>query len=56
LQLSNGWMLRYSSTITTDAKDFNFENGVPPTVKVDMSKADADKGKDSILEKALEAF
>jgi hypothetical protein len=56
LQLSNGWMLRYSSTITTDAKDFNFENGVPPTVKVDMSKADADKGKDSILEKALGEF
>jgi hypothetical protein len=56
LQLSNGWMLRYSSTITTDAKDFNFENGVPPTVKIDMSKADFDKGKDSILERALSEF
>jgi hypothetical protein len=56
LQLSNGWVLRYSSTVTLDAKDFNFENGVPPTVKVDMSKADLDKGKDSILEKALSDF
>jgi hypothetical protein len=55
-QLSNGWMLRYSSTITTDAKDFNFENGVPPTVRIDMSKADIDKGKDSILERALSEF
>jgi hypothetical protein len=55
-QLSNGWMVRYSSTITTDAKDFNFENGVPPTVKIDMSKADFDKGKDSILERALSEF
>jgi Peptidase family S41/Tricorn protease C1 domain len=56
IQLSNGWVLRYSSTITTDAKDFNFENGLPPTIKIDMSKADADKGKDSILERALLEF
>jgi Peptidase family S41/Tricorn protease C1 domain len=56
LELSNGWALRYSSTITTDTKDFNFENGVPPTVKVDMTKADLDKGKDSILERALGEF
>jgi hypothetical protein len=56
IELSNGWILRYSATIGTDAKDFNFENGVPPTIKVDMSKADIEKGKDSILEKALSLF
>jgi hypothetical protein len=56
IQLSNGWVLRYSSTITTDAKDVNFENGVVPTIKIDMSKADSDKGKDSILERALAEY
>jgi Peptidase family S41/Tricorn protease C1 domain len=55
-QLSNGWVLRHSSTITTDAKDYNFENGVIPNIKIDMSKADSDKGKDSILERALAEF
>jgi Peptidase family S41/Tricorn protease C1 domain len=53
IELSNGWILRYSATIGLDAKDFNFENGVPPTIKIDMNKADSDKGIDSILEKAL---
>jgi Peptidase family S41/Tricorn protease C1 domain len=56
IQLSNGWMLRYSSTITTDAKGFNIEDGIAPNIKIDMSKADIDKGKDSILEKALSLF
>lgn len=54
IQLSNGWVLRYSSTYATDAQGFNFENGVLPTIKVEMSKADIDKGKDSILEHALQ--
>jgi Peptidase family S41/Tricorn protease C1 domain len=56
LELSNGWALRYSATIGTDAKGFNFENGTPPNIKIDMSKADIDKGKDSILERALAEF
>jgi Peptidase family S41/Tricorn protease C1 domain len=55
-QLSNGWSFRYSSTITTDPSGFNVENGVDPKIKIDMSKADIDKGKDSILEKALSLF
>ena len=55
-QLSNGWTFRYSSTITTDPSGFNIENGVNPTIKIDMSKADIDKGKDSILERALSEF
>jgi hypothetical protein len=55
-QLSNGWTFRYSSTITTDPSGFNIENGVNPTIKIDMSKADIDKGKDSILERALAEF
>lgn len=56
IQLSNGWILRYSSTIGVDAKGFNFENGTPPDLKMDMDKMDFDNGKDSILERALISF
>ena len=56
IQLSNGWILRYSSTIGLDAKGFNFENGTPPDIKIDMDKIDFENGIDSILERALVAF
>lgn len=52
-QLPNGWVLRYSATRTLTPDGFNIENGVPPTIKVDMLKADSDKGFDSIIERAL---
>lgn len=52
-ELSNGWEIRVSSTRTEDPRGFNIENGVPVDVKIDMSKQDADAGKDSILEEAL---
>jgi len=56
IQLSNGWILRYSATIGVDAHDFNFENGTPPDIKIDMNKIDFDNGVDSILERALILF
>ncbi|MDZ7878832.1 MAG: S41 family peptidase [Saprospiraceae bacterium] len=52
-ELSNGWTLRVSSSQTFDNQGFNIENGVPPTIKIDMTKADMDKGVDTILEAAL---
>jgi C-terminal processing protease CtpA/Prc len=52
-ELANGWILRVSSSQTFDNQGFNIENGVPPTIKVDMIKADMDKGIDTILERAL---
>lgn len=52
-ELSNGWILRVSASQTFDNKGFNVENGIPPTIKVDMTKADSDKGIDTILERAL---
>lgn len=52
-QLPNGWVLRYSATRTLSPSGFNFENGTPPTIKVDMLKTDSDKGFDTILERAL---
>ncbi len=52
-ELSNGWELRVSSSVTTDPEGFNIENGVPPDVKVDMLKSDENNGIDTILEEAL---
>jgi hypothetical protein len=52
-ELSNGWVLRVSSTQTIDNKGFNIENGIPPNTKIDMSKADENLGKDTILDTAL---
>jgi Peptidase family S41/Tricorn protease C1 domain len=53
-QLPSGWVLRYSSTRTLTPTGFNFENGTPPTIKMDMLKADSDRGFDTILERALQ--
>lgn len=52
-ELSNGWILRVSGSITLDRNGFNIENGVEPDIKIDMSKADMDKGKDTVLEEGL---
>jgi C-terminal processing protease CtpA/Prc len=52
-QLPNGWVVRYSSTITLMPNGFNIENGTPPTIKQDMTKEDEAKGIDSIIERAL---
>lgn len=52
-ELSNGWILRVSSTQTFDNKGFNIENGIPPTIKIDLDPAQIQIGKDAILERAL---
>lgn len=51
--LSNGWKVRVSTTRTFDNAGFNIENGIDPHIKIDLLKADEDKGKDTILEKGL---
>jgi hypothetical protein len=52
-QLPNGWVVRYSGTVTLMPNGFNIENGTPPTIKQDMKKEDEAKGIDSIIERAL---
>lgn len=56
IQLSNGWILRYSSTIEENANGFNIENGTPPDINVNMDDKDAVEGRDTILETALYVF
>jgi hypothetical protein len=53
-QLPNGWVIRYSGTVTLAPDGLNIENGIPPTIRQDISKADEAAGKDSILERALQ--
>ncbi len=53
-QLPNGWVVRYSGTITLTPNGFNIENGMPPTIKQDISKSDEAAGIDSIIERALQ--
>jgi Peptidase family S41 len=52
-QLPNGWSLRYSSTITTTMDGFNYEDGMPVDVKVDLDPVLANRGVDSMIERAL---
>ena len=53
-QLPNGWMVRYSSTITLDANERNIENGVPPDILVTQTLQDVAIGVDPILERAYQ--
>ena len=53
-ELPNGWRYRFSTTITTDANDFNIEDGIDPDIFVDMDETDRQNGIDSILERALQ--
>ena len=53
-ELMNGWTFRFSSTQFFNADMQHIEEGVEPDIKVDISQADAARGKDTILETALE--
>ncbi len=52
-ELSNGWILRVSSSSAVDIYGYNIENGVEPDRKVDISAADKSQNRDTILEAAL---
>jgi hypothetical protein len=52
-QLPNGWVFRYSSTLTTTADGFNFELGVPVGIRQDMLQSDENQGIDSIIERGI---
>lgn len=53
-ELSNGWTLRVSATQLYGLDGLNAENGVPPTIKVDITQNDVLAGRDAILERAFE--
>ena len=53
-ELSNGWIYRFSSTVTTTPAGENIEFGIKPDVEVDMDPDDMAEGKDTMLETALQ--
>lgn len=52
-ELPNGWVYRFSSTVTKTVAGENIEFGIAPDIRVDMKKEDMDRGRDTILEAAL---
>lgn len=52
-EMPNGWIVRYSASAITDSDGNLTEFGVEPDVKVDMTEADYNNGKDTILETAF---
>jgi len=53
-ELPNGWLYRFSTTVTLSPAGFNIEGGIPPDIVVNLDKGDEANGKDTILERALE--
>ena len=53
-ELPNGWRYRFSSTITFSPGGFSVEAGIPPDRLVYMDTTDILKGKDTIIEAALD--
>ncbi len=51
-ELPNGWSVRFSASPMFNAEKEHIEFGVEPHIYVDMLQADADKKKDTIIEKA----
>ena len=53
MELSNGWNLRVSSSISTMPNGFNVEDGISPDIRIDLDSALLYNGIDAILERAL---
>lgn len=53
-QLPNGWTYRFSISQTLSPGGENFENGVPPDIEVFLTKADRDRGMDTVIERAIQ--
>ncbi len=51
-ELPNGWSVRFSASPMFNAEKEHIEFGVEPHIYVDMLQTDADKKKDTIIEKA----
>jgi C-terminal processing protease CtpA/Prc len=51
-ELPNGWLVRFSASPMLNAAGEQIEFGIDPDIKADMSDADAENGRDSIIEAA----
>jgi hypothetical protein len=53
-ELPNGWVFRFSGTMTLAPDGFNVEYGIPPDISINMEPQDEANGIDTILEFALD--
>lgn len=53
-ELPNGWLLRFSSSVVTNAKDEHVEFGIPPHYFVELDLQDEKELKDTLIEYAIE--
>lgn len=53
-ELPNGWRVRYSTSPHYDIYMNHIEFGIEPEIEVDMTKEDESKGKDTIIETAIQ--
>lgn len=53
-ELPNGWGFRISTTRTVDRTGYNIEPGIEPDIAVSLEEEELRKGKDSMIEAALE--
>lgn len=52
-ELPNGWIFRLSATRTIDSRGKNIEPGILPDVEAFLDEKAADKGVDTVIEKAI---
>ena len=53
-ELPNGWRVRFSASPLLDANKQPIEDGIDPDIKVMMQQSDIEKGKDTLIETAIE--
>lgn len=52
-ELPNGWMIRLSSVPMYDRQKRSIEDGIAPTIAIDLTDALAAQGKDDMIEKSI---
>ena len=52
-ELPNGWMIRFSAVPMYDQNGSEIEFGVNPDIQINTTDEDADTGKDTIIEYAI---
>ena len=53
-ELPNGWLVRFSASRTLGVDYEQLEFGIEPDIPIAMKETDADAGKDTILEAAIQ--
>ncbi|MDR2140032.1 MAG: S41 family peptidase [Tannerella sp.] len=53
-ELPNGWIVRFSASPILDVNRQHTENGIDPDIKVNMNPQDMARGKDTLIEEAVQ--